>query len=151
MQQNDMAGLVTFDDRIRHYIPPRGSRAHLRQILRALGTVTPGPATDVARVCHDLAETIKARGMVILISDMLDDTPGAGVDEAIHALRHFQHKKHDVIVFHVLSAARRGLRREPPAGMPSDQYRLQARTHLGAHRKRVDGVSAFSSAEVAVR
>ena len=101
MQQNDMAGLVTFDERIRHYIPPRGSRAHLRMILQALGTVTPGPATDVVETCHHLAETIKARGMVVLISDMLDDSPDAA-DEIISALRHFQHKKHDVIVFHVL-------------------------------------------------
>ena len=108
MQQNDMAGLVTFDDRLRHYIPPRGSRAHLRQILHALGTVTPGPATNVAQVCHTLAETIKARGMVILISDMLDesnrhpDAPHDDCGELIHALRHFQHKKHDIILFHVL-------------------------------------------------
>ena len=97
MQQNDMAGLVTFDDHIRHYIPPRGSRSHLRLILQALGTVKPGPATDVARVCHDLAEAIKARGMVILISDLLDDTA-----QVINALRHFQHRKHDVIVFQIL-------------------------------------------------
>lgn len=40
---------------------------------------------------------MKSRGMVILISDLLDDTT-----EVLNALRHFQHKKHDVIVFHVL-------------------------------------------------
>ncbi|HUW34037.1 MAG TPA: DUF58 domain-containing protein [Planctomycetota bacterium] len=125
MQQNDMAGLVTFDDAIHHYIPPRGSRAHMRAILKALGSVKPGPATNVARVCHDLAETIKTRGMIILISDMLDggtngrngqaradgnpppaptngNGNGSGTGEAVHALRHFQHRKHDVIVFHVL-------------------------------------------------
>jgi len=104
MQQNDMAGLVTFDESIRHYIPPRGSRAHMRSILQALGTVKPGPATNVARVCHDLAETIKARGMIILISDMLDGGTGNGngTGDAVHALRHFQHRKHDVIVFHVM-------------------------------------------------
>lgn len=97
VHQNDMAGLVTFDTAIRDYLPPRGSRLHLRTILHVLDSVTPGPATNVARVCHDLAETIKARGMIVLISDLLDNE-----DEVIHALRHFQHKKHDVIVFHVL-------------------------------------------------
>lgn len=100
MKQNDLGGLVTFDDRIRQYLPPRGSRMHLRQILHALGEVEPGPATNVPRVCHDLAETLKARGMVIVVSDLLDET-----DEVLHALRHFQHRKHEVIVFHVLDDA----------------------------------------------
>lgn len=98
--QNDMAGLVTFDDRIRHYIPPRGSRSHLRLILHALGNVQPGPATNVPQVCHHLADTIKSRGMIILISDLLDD-----VDAVLAGLRHFQHKKHDVILFHLMDDA----------------------------------------------
>lgn len=97
IHQNDMAGLVTFDRAIRQYLPPRGSRAHLRQLLHVLDQVEAGPVTNVAQVCHSLAETIKARGMIVLISDLLDDE-----DAILHALRHFQHKKHDVIVFHVL-------------------------------------------------
>ena len=77
----------------------------MRSILQVLGNIRPGPATNVARVCHDLAETIKARGMVILISDLLDggaDADGAGTADALLALRHFRHRKHDVIVFHLL-------------------------------------------------
>ncbi len=97
IHQNDMAGLVTFDSEIKDYIPPRGARTHMRSILRVLESVQPGPATDVPQVCHHLAETMKARSMVILISDLLDDE-----GEIINALRHFQHKKHDVVVFHVL-------------------------------------------------
>jgi len=100
IHQNDMAGLVSFDRDVRTYIPPRGSRSHLRMILHALGTVEPGPQTDVPRVCHRLADTIKTRGMVILISDLLDD-----VAAVLHSLRHFQHRKHDVIVFHVMDDA----------------------------------------------
>lgn len=99
--QNDMAGLVTFDESIRTYLPPRGSRAHLRTILHTLDGITAGPATRAARVCHDLAETIRARGMVVLISDLLDGDDA----EVIAALRHFQHRKHDVIVFHILDDA----------------------------------------------
>ena len=97
MRQNDMGGLVTFDDQIRRRLPPGGSRAHLRQVLHALDNVQPGPATNVAKVCHDLAETIKARGMIIVISDLLQEP-----SEVIGALRHFQHRKHDVIVFQIL-------------------------------------------------
>ena len=97
IHQNDMAGLVTFDDKIQNYLPPRGSRAHLRSLLHILGGIKPGPATNVPAACHHLADTMKSRGMVILISYLLDDTA-----EVLNALRHFQHKKHDVIVFHVL-------------------------------------------------
>ena len=97
IHQNDMAGLVNFDSKVRNYIPPRGSRQHLRMILHALGQIKPGPATNVPAVCHHLADTIKTRGMIILISDLLDDT-----QKILGALRHFQHMKHDVIVFHVM-------------------------------------------------
>ena len=69
----------------------------MRLILHTLGNIQAGPATNVPAVCHHLADTIKSRGMVILISDLLDDP-----DKIIHSLRHFQHKKHDVIVFHLL-------------------------------------------------
>ena len=97
IHQNDMAGLVTFDREVREYIPPRGSRPHLRLLLHLLDSVAPGPETNVARVCHHLAETIRARGMIIVISDLLDDE-----EAVLHALRHFQYKKHDVMVFHLL-------------------------------------------------
>ena len=72
IHQNDMAGLVSFDDTIRDYLPPRGSRAHMRSILHALERLKTGPQTNVARICHHLAETMRARGMIILISDLLD-------------------------------------------------------------------------------
>jgi len=100
IHQNDMAGLVTFDKKIQSYIGARGSRTHLRAILHTLGNVQPGPSTNVGEVCHHLAETILSRGMIIVISDLLDDP-----ESLLHGLRHFQHKKHDVCVFHVLDDA----------------------------------------------
>ena len=100
IHQNDMAGLVTFDEKIHDYLPARGGRTHLRTILHALSMVQPGPATDVPAVCLRLADRIKARGMVILISDLLDEPA-----RVIRSLQAFQHKKHDVAVFHVMDDA----------------------------------------------
>jgi uncharacterized protein (DUF58 family) len=100
IHQNDMAGLVTFDDKIHDYLPARGGRLHLRTILHALSLVQPGPATDVPAICLRLADRIKSRGMVIVISDLLDDPA-----RVIRALQAFQHKKHDVAVFHVMDDA----------------------------------------------
>jgi uncharacterized protein (DUF58 family) len=100
IHQNDMAGFVNFDGKVRNYIPPRGSRQHMRLILHALGNIQPGTATNVPDVCHHLADTIRSRGMVIIISDLLDDP-----ERILGGLRHFQHKKHDVILFHLLDDA----------------------------------------------
>ena len=47
-------------------------------------------------VLHKLAEQIKKRGLVILISDLLDDP-----DSIMNGLKHFRHKKQEVIVFHI--------------------------------------------------
>jgi len=105
IHQNDMAGLVTFDSAVRDYIPPRGSRRHLRAFSTSSGGSRPARQTDVPRVCHHLAETIRSRGMIVLISDLLEDE-----DRVLHALQHFHHMKHDVIVFHVLDGSELELR-----------------------------------------
>lgn len=100
IHQNDLAGLSTFDGKVRNHLAARGGRSHLRDLLHVLGQVKPGPGTDVATSCNHLAELIPPRGMVMVISDLLDD-----VDKVLHALRHLRHEKHDVIVFHLLDDA----------------------------------------------
>ena len=136
IHQNDMAGLVTFDSQVRAYIPPRGSRQHLRLMLHTLGNLKPGPATNIPNVCHHLAETIKTRGMIILISDLLDDT-----DKVIQALQHFQHKKHDVIVFHLLDDAELDLPYAELANFreleTSSRLAIDPATFRGTYRERV--------------
>jgi len=61
-----------------------------------------GEQTDIAATLHKMAERIKRRGLVILISDLLDEP-----SEIIAGLKHFRHKKHEVIVFHVLDPRER--------------------------------------------
>ncbi|MCK4512680.1 DUF58 domain-containing protein, partial [bacterium] len=53
--------------------------------------------TDIGVVLHELALRVKRRGLVILISDLLDDP-----ERVLPGLKHFRHLKHEVIVFHVL-------------------------------------------------
>jgi len=99
-RQQDVVGLAAFDSRIRLHIPPGGSPAHVNEMCRRLEHLGGGEATRCAGPLHDLAERIKRRGLIILISDLYDDE-----DEVIRALRHFRHKKHGLILFHVLDAA----------------------------------------------
>jgi uncharacterized protein (DUF58 family) len=97
LKQRDSVGLVSFSDRLENYIPPRSSPAHLQHLLQKIDRLRPGGRTDVSQTFHMLAERIKRRGLVIIISDLLDDK-----DRVLAALRHFRHRKHEVLVFQVL-------------------------------------------------
>jgi uncharacterized protein (DUF58 family) len=99
-RQRDAVGLTTFDDTIVTMLPPGARPGHLRSILLTLDRVVLGSRTDVSRPLHMLADSIGKRGMVILISDLIDD-PARVVD----GLRHFRFKGTDVIVFHVMDPA----------------------------------------------
>jgi uncharacterized protein (DUF58 family) len=100
LRQNDSVGLVLFDREIRQYIPPRSTPVHFRRILEHLDRNTVGQDTDVGSILHELAERIKRRGLIILISDLIDD-----VSKILSGLQHFRHRHHEVIVFHVMDDA----------------------------------------------
>jgi len=98
LRQRDAIGLVTFDDQIQTYLPPRSVGSHLHSLLNTLrNTEAAGTDTNLANTFHNLAERIKCRGLIIVLSDLLDDP-----DELLTGLKHFRHRKHEVIVFHIL-------------------------------------------------
>lgn len=97
LQQQDAIGLITFDDKIRDYLPPRTNPLHYRNILDRLQATVPGGETSVSSVFNQLAQRFKRRGLVVILSDLFDDAAAV-----ISALRHLRHKKHEVIVFHIL-------------------------------------------------
>lgn len=100
LRQRDAVGLVRFDDDVRTYIPPRGARSHLHAVLQALDDDAPGAPTDLGKPLHLLAERLPPRGLVILLSDLLDDP-----DRLADGLRHFRFRGHEVVVFHLLDPA----------------------------------------------
>jgi len=100
LRQGDQVGLVTYDTTVRHFIPPRGNARHFSAILEALESVRPGRDTDVAAVLHDIAERVRRRSLVIVISDFFDD-----VDAVLNGLQHFRHRHHEVICIQVLDEA----------------------------------------------
>jgi len=96
-RQRDAVGLLTFDDRIRDLLPCSARPGHLKSVLLALERVTLGAKTDVAKPLGDLVQAIRKRGLVVLISDLLDDAEGV-----IEGLKHFRYRGTDVVVFQVL-------------------------------------------------
>jgi len=97
IRQQDAVGLVAFDRTIHTYLVPKASPQHLRDILTTLEKLKPSAETNITGAFHELAERIKRRGLIIVFSDLLDDPEGM-----ITGLAHFRHKKHEVVVFHVL-------------------------------------------------
>jgi uncharacterized protein (DUF58 family) len=97
VHQQDAVGLCLFDDKVRAFTPHRSVRKHLFYLLSILERVTPGERTRVSPALHFLAERVKRRGLVILISDLMDDP-----DDVLMGLKHFRHRGHEVIVFHLL-------------------------------------------------
>lgn len=100
LRQQDAAGVVTFSNRIEAFIPPRAKRDYLTQILHALENRGPGGETNVGKILDDIAGQIKRRGLIILVSDLLDEPA-----EILKGLRQFRFKGNDVIVFHLMDPA----------------------------------------------
>jgi uncharacterized protein (DUF58 family) len=100
LKQQDAAGLVTFSNRIESFIPPRAKRDYMTQILHALEKRGPAGETNVGKILDDIAGQLKRRGLVVLISDLLDEP-----EAVLKGLRQFRFKGNDVIVFHLMDPA----------------------------------------------
>src|SRR5690349_19873702 len=96
-RQRDSVGLTAFDEQIVSMLPSRSRTGHLRALLLSLDRLRPGRRTNVSKPLHQLADSLSKRGMVVLVSDLLDDP-----DAVIRGLKHFQFRGTDVIVFQVL-------------------------------------------------
>jgi uncharacterized protein (DUF58 family) len=99
-RQRDSVGLMAFDDRIVSILPPSARPGHLRSVLITLERLPRGTRTDVSKPLHALAEALNKRGLVVLISDLLDEP-----ENVIKGLKHFRFKGTEVIVFHLLDPA----------------------------------------------
>ena len=97
IKQQDAVGLALFDEQINKLIPPKSIPSHLNVLLSHMEQSKPGSKTNIAQALHHSAEGISKRGLVIVISDFMDD-PNA----VMGGLRHLRHKGHEVIVFHIL-------------------------------------------------
>jgi uncharacterized protein (DUF58 family) len=102
LRQQDAPGLLVYDEKIRAYIPPKGAHSHITPILAQLNDTQASNQTDAAVAFHELAERIKRRGLIIVISDLLDDP-----EKLLLGLKHFRHRQHEVIVFQVMDPLER--------------------------------------------
>jgi len=97
VQQGDAVGLTCLAEEIVQTIPPRRTPSHLRLLYDILEHARPQGTTALVARLHELAETIRQRALLILISDLFVD-----VSELRAAFEHLRFRKHDVAVFHLL-------------------------------------------------
>ncbi len=145
VRQSDGIGLLTFDNEIREFIPARSRRGHLFSILRHLETIEAVEQTELSLPLHQIGETIKKKGLIILISDLLDEP-----ESVLDGLQHIRFKGHDLVVFHVMDEtelnfpfqnATRFMDMESPAeylaipAMVRDTYMKRLNAHIDAFKK----------------
>lgn len=102
IKQQDAVGLALYSEKINKILPPKASRTYLQEILKQLSSVVAADKTNTASSLGEIAEKIKRRGLVIIISDFFDD-----VDTVIKSLKTFSYKKNEVIVFQILDPVER--------------------------------------------
>jgi uncharacterized protein (DUF58 family) len=97
VHQRDSVSLNVFDDAWRTRLPVSGQPGHVQTILYTLEDVRPQDKTSIAPLLHDLAQQLRRRGLVFLISDCFDD-----VEALLGGLQHLRYSGQEVTVFHIL-------------------------------------------------
>lgn len=99
LKQRDAVGLVLFSDQIHKLLPAKSTRSYLKFILKELEQAkTQQSKTNISQTLHLLAEKVKRRGLIILLSEFLyEDT-----NRILEGLQHFRHYGHEVLVFNIL-------------------------------------------------
>ncbi|HEU5119188.1 MAG TPA: DUF58 domain-containing protein [Isosphaeraceae bacterium] len=96
--QRDAVGLVTFDSSVKAMIPPRSAPGHFSVLCNALEKTEVGGETPLSGILHTLADRIRRRGLVVILSDGFDK-----LDDLRNALRHLWHQRHEVLFLQVLA------------------------------------------------
>lgn len=97
IKQQDAAGLALYSEKINKIFPPKASRTYLQEILKQLSQVSAADKTNTSSSLGEIAQKIRRRGLVIIISDLFDE-----IDTVIKSLKSFSYNKHEVIVFQIL-------------------------------------------------
>jgi len=148
--QGDAVGMVVFAGGIRREAPPRDTPGHLKAICEILSSVSPAGETAIVETLHAVAEKMRQRALVVIVSDFLAD---AG--QVLDCFHHMRFRRHDVAVFHLLDRDEMSLNFDRPIRFedmeggadivadPSiirEAYEEQVRHHLGRMR---DGSREF--------
>ena len=95
--QRDAAGLIVFDDEVRHFVTPSTRQGQLMRLLHGIDQIEAGTRTDYARPFEHLMTFLRRRGVIVVISDFWEPS-----ENMIQALSPLRFRGNEVILFHVL-------------------------------------------------
>jgi uncharacterized protein (DUF58 family) len=96
-QQRDAAGLIVFDDEVRHCVPPSTRQGQLSRLLHGIEAAEPGARTDYAKPFVHLQNLLHRRGLVAVISDFY-----AAPDAVIRTMEPLAFRGSEMMLFHIL-------------------------------------------------
>lgn len=110
-KQRDVAGFISFDENIVTTTDVKGSKTHFHFLFEQMEMLlsreqTNKYATNISSVIHQIAERIPRRSLFILFTDFHFDDGLESFEKITESLHHLKHNNHEVIVFHVLDAAK---------------------------------------------
>lgn len=97
VHQTDAVGMGIFNEGLATFIEPKQSFAHIHRICHELEATKPLKKTDTGAIMNEFAERIKRRGIVVLVSDLLDKP-----EKIMEGLSHLRFARHEVLVFHLM-------------------------------------------------
>lgn len=97
LRQRDAVGLRVFNTEVVAELPPSSQLGHLNSLTRTLEEIQPQERTAIAPLLDRVADQVRRRGIVILISDCFEE-----VEPLLTGLRHLRFRGHEVILFHIL-------------------------------------------------
>jgi uncharacterized protein (DUF58 family) len=119
--QRDAAGLIVFDDEVRHYVRPSTRQGQLFRLLGALEHAEPGARTDFAKPLLHFQNFLRRRGLVVIISDFYE--PPERIVGTVEPLRFHGN---EVVLFHILDP--KEIR--PELGEPAVLVDMETQEHL---------------------
>ena len=102
LRQQDAVGLALFDEKVCDMVGARSTGSHLKTLLELAENPGLKEKTDLGVILHEFAGRIHRRGLVVIISDMLDD-----IEHIERGLKHLRYCNHEVILFHLLDTDER--------------------------------------------
>jgi uncharacterized protein (DUF58 family) len=143
-KQGDATGLLTFDSTIRDYLPARNRPGHVHQLILALDKEPSGQETNLGPPLRRIAELVRKRGLMVLISDLL--TPIENFKNELTQLRAFGH---EVVIFQVLDKDELDFTFEASAQF--EDMETGAQVYIDPEKARADYISSINAHQEKVR
>jgi len=144
LRQGDAVGALLFDDKPGLYLPASSKTSHLDDVLQVLERLPGAGRTDIAVALQSMAERLRRRGLVVLLSDMLDDA-----QRVMNIAKVLRKRRQEVVVFHVMDRAElelpyegltlfEGLEGEGELLVEPDDIRARYQEELTAHIRGIE-------------